>query len=425
MKNTKICVIGLGYVGLPLAVAFAKKFEVFGFDINKSRIDQLKSGVDVTKELNQEEMQKLPKIKFCTDLVDIADCNTYIVTVPTPITSDKNPDLAPLIGASEAVGSVLQSGDTVIYESTVYPGVTEDTCIPILEKTSGLKLNLDFYCGYSPERINPGDKFHRLKDIKKVTSGSCEVAAIAIDRLYSEIIEAGTHVAPSIKVAEAAKVIENTQRDVNIALINELAVICNRLGIDTTDVIDAAASKWNFIKFSPGLVGGHCIGVDPYYLSSLAQSLDINPEVILSGRRINENMVKNSVTMFVKALVRKSINLSSAKILVCGYTFKENCPDIRNTKICDLVKELLDFGFEVDVYDPIAEGKVDNQKSLGSLASKYEGVILAVPHSCFFDGKKFRLKDRLKEPPKPCLSLHHSLHHHYSTECVNALGKTF
>ena len=397
MKNTKICVVGLGYVGLPLAVAFAKKFPVVGFDINKTRVEQLRDGVDITKELNQEEMHQLSKIDFCADIDKIKACNTYIVTVPTPITRDKNPDLRPLISASEAVGAVLKIGDTVIYESTVYPGVTEDTCIPIVEEISGLKLNQDFYCGYSPERINPGDNLHRLKDIKKVTSGSCEEAAIAIDELYREIIEAGTHMAPSIKVAEAAKVIENTQRDVNIALINELSVICSKLGIDTLDVVDAAASKWNFIKYSPGLVGGHCIGVDPYYLASLAQSLNINPEVILSGRRINESMVNHSVTIFVKALVKKSINLSSAKILVCGYTFKENCPDTRNTKVRDLVDELLDFGFKVDVYDPVAEGKVVNQKSLSSLALKYDGVILAVPHACFFDKGIFQLQAKLNE----------------------------
>lgn len=397
MRNIRICIVGLGYVGLPLAVAFARKFDVVGFDINKERIKQLRNGLDITKELTPEEVHQLSNINFFADINQTANCNIYIITVPTPITIDKNPDLRPLIRASESIGEVLKSGDTVIYESTVYPGVTEEVCIPILEKISGLKLNFDFHCGYSPERINPGDKLHRLKDIKKVTSGSCEKAANEINKLYLEIVEAGTYLAPSIKVAEAAKVIENIQRDVNIALINELSVIFSKLGIDTNDVLDAAASKWNFIRFSPGLVGGHCIGVDPYYLASLAQSLNINPQVILSGRRINESMSNHSATMFVKALVKKSINLSSAKVLVCGYTFKENCPDTRNTKVKDLVYELIDFGFSVDVYDPIAEGEVINQKSKSSLASKYDGVILAVPHACFFNNELFTLKGKLRK----------------------------
>jgi UDP-N-acetyl-D-galactosamine dehydrogenase len=396
MTVNKICIIGLGYVGLPLAAAFSKKFDVVGFDINENRIKQLKDGIDVTDELNKEELNQLIKIKFCTILEKSYDTNIYIVTVPTPITRDKNPDLKPLKSASEAIGRVIKTGDIVIYESTVYPGVTEDICVPIIEKISNLKLNIDFCCGYSPERINPGDKNYRLKDIKKVTSGSSPAAAKVIDELYNEIIDAGTYQATSIKVAEAAKVIENTQRDLNIALVNELSIIFNKIGIDTSEVLAAAATKWNFIKFSPGLVGGHCIGVDPYYLASLAQSLNINPEVILAGRRINEGMVKHSVSIFVKELVKKSIDLSVAKILVCGYTFKENCPDTRNTKVYDLVAELVDFGLSVDVYDPVAEGEVLNQKHVSDLRSKYDGVILAVPHACFIKKGEFQLKNKLE-----------------------------
>lgn len=396
MKTNKICIVGLGYVGLPLAVAFSKKFDVIGYDVNENRISQLENGIDITNELNHKELNQLTKIKFCTTLDKNQNSNIYIITVPSPITADKNPDLKPLISASEVIGGVIKTDDIVIYESTVYPGVTEDICVPIIENISNLKLNIDFYCGYSPERINPGDKIHRLKDIKKVTSGSCPDAAKMIDQMYNEIIDAGTYQATSIKVAEAAKVIENTQRDLNIALVNELSIIFNKIGIDTSEVLEAAATKWNFIKFSPGLVGGHCIGVDPYYLASLAQSLNINPEVILSGRRINEGMVNHSVSIFVKALVKKSINLSIAKILVCGYTFKENCPDTRNTKIYDLVTELADFGFSVDVYDPIAEGEVLNRKHVSELKSKYDGVILAVPHACFFVKGEFDLKDKLE-----------------------------
>lgn len=385
-KEYKIAIIGLGYVGLPLAVEFGKFYSVVGFDINSSRISELKNGVDRTLETDSDALKASKGLNFSSKLEDIQNCNIYIVTVPTPIDKFKTPDLLPLLNASKMIGGILKKGDIVIYESTVYPGCTEEDCVPILEKYSNLKFNFDFFCGYSPERINPGDKINTLTKIKKVTSGSNEEVSIIVDDLYSSIIEAGTHRAPSIKVAEASKAIENAQRDVNISFVNELALIFDRIGIDTNDVLDAAGTKWNFLKYKPGLVGGHCIGVDPYYLAHKAESLGYHPQVILSGRRVNDNMglfVSNKV---VKLLIQKGIVIKGAKALVLGVTFKENCPDIRNSKVVDIYNELNQFGLNVDVYDPHADSEevfVEYNIKLIETPAKYDLIILAVAHEQF------------------------------------------
>ena len=356
MKN-KIAIIGLGYVGLPLAVEFGKKYPTTGFDINGPRIAALISGHDSTLEVDEAELKQATQLNYTTDIEQLKSCNIYIVTVPTPIDSHKRPDLTPLEKASETVGKVLSKGDIVIYESTVYPGATEEVCVPILERHSGLTFNKDFYCGYSPERINPGDKEHRVTTIKKVTSGSTPEIADIVDNFYKSIITAGTHKASSIKVAEAAKVIENTQRDLNIALMNELAIIFERLGIDTLEVLKAAGTKWNFLPFRPGLVGGHCIGVDPYYLTHKAEILGYHPQVIQAGRRINDGMAAYVAQQTIKQMIRSGTNIRGAKVIVLGLTFKENCSDLRNSKVADLVKELQEFGCEVYVHDPLAEAE--------------------------------------------------------------------
>jgi UDP-N-acetyl-D-galactosamine dehydrogenase len=356
MKN-KIAIIGLGYVGLPLAVEFGKKYPTTGFDINGPRIAALISGHDSTLEVDEAELKQATQLNYTTDIEQLKSCNIYIVTVPTPIDSHKRPDLTPLEKASETVGKVLSKGDIVIYESTVYPGATEEVCVPILERHSGLTFNKDFYCGYSPERINPGDKEHRVTTIKKVTSGSTPEIADIVDNLYKSIITAGTHKASSIKVAEAAKVIENTQRDLNIALMNELAIIFERLGIDTLEVLKAAGTKWNFLPFRPGLVGGHCIGVDPYYLTHKAEILGYHPQVIQAGRRINDGMAAYVAQQTIKQMIRSGTNIRGAKVIVLGLTFKENCSDLRNSKVADLVKELQEFGCEVYVHDPLADAE--------------------------------------------------------------------
>ena len=357
LSDLKIAVIGLGYVGLPLAVEFGKKVPVVGFDIHTTRIEELKSGQDHTLEVSSDELKEATYLSYSSDLADLYSCNFFIVTVPTPIDEFKQPDLTPLIKASTSIGKVLKKGDIVVYESTVYPGATEETCIPVLEQVSNLKFNQDFFAGYSPERINPGDKLHRVTNILKITSGSTPEVADFIDQVYNLVIEAGTHKATSIKVAEAAKVIENTQRDVNIALINELAVIFNKMGIDTEAVLQAAGTKWNFLPFRPGLVGGHCIGVDPYYLTHKAQSIGYHPEIILAGRRLNDGMGAYVVTQLVKAMIKKKIQVEGAKILVLGLSFKENCPDIRNTKIIDIVNELTEYNIAADVYDPWVDAR--------------------------------------------------------------------
>lgn len=388
ITDFKIAVIGLGYVGLPLAVEFGRKRSVVGFDINPQRIQELKSGKDSTLEVSSDELKSAVHLTYTTQIEDLRRCNCFIVTVPTPIDEHKRPDLGPLLRASETVGSVLKKGDVVIYESTVYPGATEEKCVPELERISGLKFNQDFYCGYSPERINPGDKEHRLPKIKKVTSGSTPEIADKVDALYREIITAGTHKAESIKVAEAAKVIENTQRDLNIALINELAIIFNRMGIDTEAVLQAAGSKWNFLPFRPGLVGGHCIGVDPYYLTHKAQAIGYHPEIILSGRRLNDNMGAYVVSQMVKAMIRRRILIDGAKVLVMGLTFKENCPDLRNSRVIDIIKELKDYNCEVDVFDPWVSIE-EAQREYNILPVKepkvgaYDGIIIAVAHEQF------------------------------------------
>ncbi|WP_075259647.1 Vi polysaccharide biosynthesis UDP-N-acetylglucosamine C-6 dehydrogenase TviB [Herbaspirillum camelliae] len=386
--NIKLAVIGLGYVGLPLAVEFGRKRPVIGFDINQRRIDELKSGNDFTLETTPEELSAATKLSFTTSLEDLRTCSCYIVTVPTPIDEYKRPDLTPLIKASETVGKVLKKGDIVIYESTVYPGCTEEDCVPVLEQHSGLKFNEDFFCGYSPERINPGDKEHRVTTIKKVTSGSTPTVADIVDALYNEIIIAGTHKAESIRVAEAAKVIENTQRDLNIALINELALIFNKMGIDTEAVLKAAGSKWNFLPFRPGLVGGHCIGVDPYYLTHKAQAIGYHPEIILAGRRLNDSMGTYVVAQLVKAMTKKRIQVEGAKVLVMGFTFKENCPDLRNTRVVDIVAELKDYNCEVDVYDPwVTTEEAEHEYGITPIAAphpgSYDAIILAVAHQQF------------------------------------------
>ncbi|PPK51357.1 Vi polysaccharide biosynthesis UDP-N-acetylglucosamine C-6 dehydrogenase TviB [Marinobacter persicus] len=381
----KIAVIGLGYVGLPLAVAFGEKREVVGFDINAKRIAGLKQGVDFTKEVSSAELVAATKLSFTDYLDDLADSSVYIVTVPTPIDEFKTPDLTPLVKASESVGKVLKAGDIVVYESTVYPGATEEVCVPVLEKVSGLTFNQDFYAGYSPERINPGDKEHRVTTIKKVTSGSTPAIAEEVDALYADVITAGTHKASSIKVAEAAKVIENTQRDLNIALINELAMIFSRLGIDTHEVLAAAGTKWNFLPFKPGLVGGHCIGVDPYYLTHKAQAIGYHPEIILAGRRVNDGMGSYVASELVKAMIKVGHTVANARVLVMGFTFKENCPDLRNTRVIDVVKELQEFGCNVDITDCWADNAEAEEEYGISLvnepsAGEYDAVILAVPH---------------------------------------------
>lgn len=381
----KIAVVGLGYVGLPLAAAFGEKRAVVGFDINQKRIAELKDGVDFTREVSADELAESKHLSFTDSLDGIADCQIYIVTVPTPIDEYKTPDLTPLVKASESVGKVLKQGDIVIYESTVYPGATEEVCVPLLEKMSGLAFNKDFFAGYSPERINPGDKEHRVTTIMKVTSGSTPEIADEVNALYAEIITAGTHKASSIKVAEAAKVIENTQRDLNIALMNELSMIFARLGIDTHEVLAAAGTKWNFLPFKPGLVGGHCIGVDPYYLTHKAQAIGYNPEIILAGRRVNDNMGPYAASALVKAMIKKGQTIATSRVLVMGFTFKENCPDLRNTRVIDVVKELEDFGCQVDVTDCWADSEEAVHEYGISLVAepekgKYDAVLLAVPH---------------------------------------------
>jgi UDP-N-acetyl-D-galactosamine dehydrogenase len=380
-----LAVIGLGYVGLPLAVEFAKKRPVVGFDINERRIAELRSGRDVTRELSREELTEGAMLTFTTKAADIAACNFYIVTVPTPVDDDKQPDLGPCLAASATIGKVLKRGDIVVYESTVYPGATEEDCVPVLEKVSGLKFNQDFFVGYSPERINPGDKDRRVATIKKITSGSTPETADLVDKLYNEIVTAGTHKAPSIKVAEAAKVIENTQRDLNIAIVNEFAMIFSKLGIDTEAVLKAAGTKWNFLPFRPGLVGGHCTGVDPWYLAHKAQSVGYYPEIILAGRRLNDSMGPYVASQVIKAMVKKRIHVVGARVLVLGLAFKENCPDLRNTRIVDFVRELKDFGVNVDVSDPWVvpedakrEYAIDLVKSPEQNA--YDAIIVAVAH---------------------------------------------
>jgi len=381
----KIAIIGLGYVGLPLAVAFGEKRQVVGFDINTKRIAELRNGKDFTCEVSLEEMAAADQLSFSDSLDDISDCTIFIVTVPTPIDDFKTPDLTPLVKASESVGKVLKVGDIVIYESTVYPGATEEVCVPVLERVSGLKFNADFYAGYSPERINPGDKEHRVTTIMKVTSGSTPAIAEEVDALYADIITAGTHKASSIKVAEAAKVIENTQRDLNIALMNELAMIFARLGIDTHEVLAAAGTKWNFMPFKPGLVGGHCIGVDPYYLTHKAQAVGYHPEVILAGRRVNDGMGAYVASGLVKSMIKAGQTVANARVLVMGFAFKENCPDLRNTRVIDVVKELKEFGCQVDITDCWADSAQAEHEYGVSLTAQpekggYDGVVLAVPH---------------------------------------------
>ncbi|WP_180103132.1 Vi polysaccharide biosynthesis UDP-N-acetylglucosamine C-6 dehydrogenase TviB [Acinetobacter sp. YH12126] len=388
LSELKIAVIGLGYVGLPLAVEFGKKKPVVGFDIHQKRIDELRSGQDHTLEVSPEELKKAEYLQFSADLDTLKSCNFFIVTVPTPIDEFKQPDLTPLIKASQSIAQVLKAGDVVVYESTVYPGATEESCIPVLEQVSGLKFNQDFFAGYSPERINPGDKLHRVTNILKITSGSTPEVADFVDQVYNLIIEAGTHKAASIKVAEAAKVIENTQRDVNIALINELAVIFNKIGIDTEAVLKAAGTKWNFLPFRPGLVGGHCIGVDPYYLTHKAQAIGYHPEIILAGRRLNDAMGAYVVTQLVKGMIKKKIQVEGAKVLVLGLSFKENCPDIRNTKIIDIVHELQEYHIQADVYDPwVDAAEAEHEYNIIPVQQleqgQYDAVILAVAHDQF------------------------------------------
>ena len=390
MNNPKIAIIGLGYVGLPLAAAFASKYEVVGFDISTKRIVELNSGLDATNELTTEQLNKVvgTSLKLTTTLADISNCTTFIVTVPTPVTSSKSPDLTPVVKATESVSTVLKKGDTVVYESTVYPGVTEEVCVPILEEKTGLKFNADFFVGYSPERINPGDKKHTITKITKVVSGSTPQTLKKLSALYGSIIEAGIYEAPTIKTAEAAKVIENTQRDINIAFVNELSIIFSKMGIDTNEVLKAAGTKWNFLNFFPGLVGGHCIGVDPYYLAYKSEQLGYTPEMILAGRKINDSMPTFIVSQIVKQLLKQNKNSQNAKALILGATFKENCPDLRNSKVVDVYQELNEFGFQVDVFDPEADAAIfvkeygfDKLKEISN--NEYDVVILAVAHDSF------------------------------------------
>jgi UDP-N-acetyl-D-galactosamine dehydrogenase len=390
MKDIKIAVIGLGYVGLPLARLFSTKYRTVGFDINKDRVNTLMSGHDATLEVPDELLRAALESGFvCTsDIKDIEDCNFYIVSVPTPVDENHNPDLTPLYKASEVVGRVISKGDIVVYESTVYPGVTEDECIPIIEKLSNLKLNTGFFAGYSPERINPGDKLHTVENIKKVTSGSTIDAGKIINEVYASVITAGTYLAPSIKVAEAAKVIENAQRDINIAFVNELSRIFNRMGIDTQDVLEAAATKWNFLPFKPGLVGGHCIGVDPYYLAQCAQKYGYNPEIILAGRRMNDGMGEYVAQQFVKLMIKKGLQVLNANILILGFTFKENCPDVRNTRVIDIYNALKDYNMNISIYDSWANKNIAKREYGVDIIAEYpdmkfDGLILAVAHSCF------------------------------------------
>ena len=395
MTDIKIAIVGLGYVGLPLAVEFGKKFQTVGFDINESRVNDLIKAKDFTLEVSTQEINASSGLQFTTDINEINSCNIFIITVPTPIDHNKAPDLMPLINASQTIGSILKVDDIIIYESTVYPGATEEVCVPILEKYSGLKFNQDFYCGYSPERINPGDKEHRLSSIKKITSGSTKDTADKVDLLYQSIINAGTHKAESIKIAEAAKVIENTQRDINIALINELSMIFNRLGIDTEEVLEAAGTKWNFLPFKPGLVGGHCIGVDPYYLTHKAIEVGYYPEVILAGRKLNDNMGEYIVSQVTKLMTTREINLVGANILIMGLTFKENCPDLRNTKVVDLIKGFEDSKCNIDVYDPwVSKNQAFHEYNIKTISypvkNKYEAIVLAVAHEEF---KKLPLEE--------------------------------
>ncbi len=415
MQNeTKIAVIGLGYVGLPLARLFSTKYKTIGFDINQKRVDELMSGRDATLEVEDTLLQEAIRNGFiCTsELEKIRDCNFYVVTVPTPVDQNNNPDLTPLNKASETVGKVIGKGDIVVYESTVYPGVTEDECLPVVEKISGLKFNVDFFAGYSPERINPGDKLHTVEKIKKVTSGSTPEVAQKVNEVYASVITAGTHLAPTMKVAEAAKVIENAQRDINIAFVNELSKIFNKMGIDTQDVLAAAGTKWNFLPFKPGLVGGHCIGVDPYYLAQAAQRYGYNPEIILAGRRMNDGMGAYVANQVVKLMLKKGIQVLDSEVLILGFTFKENCPDVRNTKVIDIVKELQDYDVKVTVYDPWANpAEVKHEYGVTVLnelpEKKFDGVVLAVAHDEFkqldlspvVNGKSvvFDVKGMLKE----------------------------
>jgi UDP-N-acetyl-D-galactosamine dehydrogenase len=387
-ENLQIAVIGLGYVGLPLAVEFGKKFSTLGFDINQRRVAELKAGIETTLEVSDAELKEANKLTYSTDIEELRKATVYIVTVPTPIDEHKQPDLTPLVKASETLGKVIKRGDIAIYESTVYPGATEECCVPVIERVSGLKFNEDFHVGYSPERINPGDKEHRLTTISKVTSGSTPAAADFIDALYKSIITAGTHKAASIKVAEAAKVIENTQRDLNIALMNELAIIFNKLGIDTEDVLKAAGTKWNFLPFRPGLVGGHCIGVDPYYLTHKAEAIGYHPQVILAGRRINDGMGPYVVGQLVKQMLKRRIQVDGANVLIMGLTFKENCPDLRNTKVIDIIRELADYNVNVDIHDPwVSAEEAQHEYGVTPVDSpekgKYDAVILAVAHNQF------------------------------------------
>jgi len=389
VEESKVAVIGLGYVGLPLAVEFSKYFETVGFDIDAARVAALRGGHDQTLEVSDDELAAADRLSFADTMDALADCNVYVVTVPTPIDSANRPDITALRRASEAVGKVLSKGDIVIYESTVYPGATEEDCVPILESVSGMMFNEDFYAGYSPERINPGDKAHRLPEIMKVTAGSTPEVADYVDQLYATIITAGTHKASSIRVAEAAKVIENTQRDVNIALVNELSLIFNRMGIDTLEVLEAAGTKWNFLNFRPGLVGGHCIGVDPYYLTHKSQEVGYHPEMILAGRRINDNMGIYVASEVVRLMVTRGISLPDARILIMGVTFKENCPDVRNTRVTDLVHEFASYGSQVDVFDPWADPEVVREEYGIELQTKmpekglYDAVVMAVAHDEF------------------------------------------
>lgn len=401
MKEIKICVIGLGYVGLPLARLFSTKYKTVGYDMNKERVDALMAGHDSTLEVSDELLQSAIKNGlFCTaDIEQIRDCNFYVVAVPTPVDRDNRPDLTPLYGASTTVGKVISKGDIVVYESTVYPGVTEDECIPVVEKVSGLKFNEDFYAGYSPERINPGDKVHTVEHIKKVTSGSTPEIGKIINEVYGSVITAGTHLAPSIKVAEAAKVIENSQRDINIAFVNELSKIFNLMGIDTEDVLEAASTKWNFLPFKPGLVGGHCIGVDPYYLAQCAQRYGYNPEIILSGRRMNDSMGGYVANETIKLMLKKGIQVLGSQILILGFTFKENCPDVRNTKVIDIYKALKEYNVNITVFDPWANPEISKQEYGIDITNelpqnKYDAAILAVAHKKF---ENFNVQSLLKD----------------------------
>ena len=390
LEKIKLGILGLGYVGLPLAVEFGKKIDTVGFDIDTQRVNELRSKIDKTLEIKNADFDAASKLNITADIADLKECNYYIIAVPTPIDAYKRPDLNPLMSASETVAKILKEGDLVIYESTVYPGCTEDECVPVLEKISGLKFNENFFVGYSPERINPGDRLHRVATIKKVVSGSTPQIADLVESLYSQIVIAGTHKASSIKVAEAAKVIENTQRDLNIALINELAIIFNKIGIDTESVLLAAGSKWNFLPFRPGLVGGHCIGVDPYYLTHKAESIGYHPELILAGRRINDGMSTYVSSQLIKAMANRNINLYGSKVLVMGFSFKENCPDMRNSKVKDIVDDLAGYGVVVDIYDPwvdrlLAGEQYKNRIIESPQEGKYDAIMVAVGHACFVE----------------------------------------